>query len=855
MRWMYVLTLPLTIILTLTLPDAANDRTATPVATNMTKINTRKETPAINWVANPDLKRLLGELATSWRSARRALDKHTANKILQLALTAIPRRLGRVTEWLGPDFFDDVLPVTAGCRVRILRNKDTAGFRNAYKITNLVCGTVTLVGKAEVEVKVRERLGLNVVIFNADGKEQVLRLDELRRCECNPYTKRDNPEISARYHEWNRRLVSRQRIHVGTTIEYMFDKVWTKARVVRVIRGDNDRDMTYTVPLDRVLHEQSVKLTEKKIKWARKQNKMWGSGLHDPSFSVRERKIVTPAQYQHLKDYIFSPSFLEATKATEHATKRGHCFAMRERIATTMPRYRADAKGKGITPVGERVYRWILSSKEFTNYRKDHCMCTTCLRSGWRGIWDKGRALLKRMNAKSCWPVTKGKDSQDEVHGPQLDARLKRLWDFIRLQLRRHYKEQSSTAAHCLRLNLGSIADERLNESCTHNHPNPHAQPDLPPLEPRTSSICSEPGCTKRPGSHCKYCRVSLCRKHLQTKLCKSENLPPADEMGDEFVCPTCQPLVDACKHTSEGCATCDEVQFFKEDLILCAEKTKCPEIVGQARHVCQSIDTMVAHTARIVNQERFWPYELEEMRSKKQYDKVLLKSDYWKKFEGTALKQGLCQSNPKQSVETHSAWYCLSPKDVSGVNWDVFPRGHEHVQGQGEDGFRGFVVEFINIVSDVVIQDGYQSLLNLRTVLNLIAARHPRIKFCCRETDGAHSYNSVFVALMTLQLGQGGKAGSIKVIKHGHNEPGHGADICDTAGANCIRECWRKTKRTGLSIICASRTVTALREANMRGFVHLQVGLHTHTHARRHTHTHTHTHTRAGVTRPGFKD
>ena len=329
---------------------------------------------------------------------------------------------------------------------------------------------------------------------------------------------------------------------------------------------------------------------------------------------------------------------------------------------------------------------------------------------------------------------------------------MKRLWEFIRLQLRRHYKEQSSTASHCLRLNLGSIADERLNESCTHNHPNPHAQPDLPPLEPRTSSICSEPGCTKRPGSHCKYCRVSLCRKHLQTKLCKSENLPPADEMGDEFVCPTCQPLVDACKHTSEGCVTCDEVQFFKEDLILCAEKTKCPEIVGQARHVCQSIDTMVAHTARIVNQERFWPYELEEMRSKKQYDKVLLKSDYWKKFEGTALKQGLCQSNPKQSVETHSAWYCLSPKDASGVNWDVFPRGHEHVQGQGEDGFRGFVVEFINIVSDVVIQDRYQSLLNLRTVLNLIAARHPRIKFCCRETDGAHSYNSVFVTLMTLQ-------------------------------------------------------------------------------------------------------
>ena len=72
------------------------------------------------------------------------------------------------------------------------------------------------------------------------------------------------------------------------------------------------------------------------------------------------------------------------------------------------------------------------------------------------------------------------------------------------------------------------------------------------------------------------------------------------------------------------------------------------------------------------------------------------------------------------------------------------------------KDGFRGFVVEFYNIISDVVVQDGYQSVLNLRTTLNLISKRHSRIKRCSRETDGAGSYNSVFVALMTLQLGTG---------------------------------------------------------------------------------------------------
>jgi len=231
----------------------------------------------------------------------------------------------------------------------------------------------------------------------------------------------------------------------------------------------------------------------------------------------------------------------------------------------------------------------------------------------------------------------------------------------------------------------------------------------------------------------------------------------------------------------------------------------------------------MVGHTARIVNQERFWPSALEKMRKDKDFGHVLLKSDYWKKFEGTALKVGLCQTNPKQSVETHSAWYLLPPENSPGVNWDLFPNDHGLVEPDS-DGFRGFVVEFINVISDLVVQDGYQSILNLRTTLNLISARHPRIKTCSRETDGAGSYNSIFVALFTLQLGTGGKAGNIKVVEHCHNEPGHGADICDTAGVNCIRQCWRKTKRTGECIICASRTTTALREANMSGFLHLQV-------------------------------
>ena len=39
--------------------------------------------------------------------------------------------------------------------------------------------------------------------------------------------------------------------------------------------------------------------------------------------------------------------------------------------------------------------------------------------------------------------------------------------------------------------------------------------------------------------------------------------------------------------------------------------------------------------------QERYWPHLLERLREDKEYDHVLMKSDYWKKFEGTVIKQG----------------------------------------------------------------------------------------------------------------------------------------------------------------------------------------------------------------------
>ena len=100
------------------------------------------------------------------------------------------------------------------------------------------------------------------------------------------------------------------------------------------------------------------------------------------------------------------------------------------------------------------------------------------------------------------------------------------------------------------------------------------------------------------------------------------------------------------------------------------------------------------------------------------------------KKFGPAVVCTGcLCKTAPKQSVETHSAWFLIPPKTATGIDWDMFPEDVQYVEAQ-KDGFRGFIVEFYNIISDVVVQDGYQSVLNLRTVLKRIQRRHPRIRW-----------------------------------------------------------------------------------------------------------------------------
>ena len=247
-------------------------------------------------------------------------------------------------------------------------------------------------------------------------------------------------------------------------------------------------------------------------------------------------------------------------------------------------------------PVGEVS---VLIRCTFTH----HAHARTPIHKYTTGIWDHGRKLLEKLDACPNWEVTTGKNGEKKRHVPSdhLKHRLKRVWDFLRLQLHLHVEPTSEIGSHCLKLKLGSLAEPRFNSVCGHHH-------FAAPIDrcPTVSEGCAHDGCTKASEHHCKHCETSFCIEHLADNICTAENLPAerSDDRGDKsFVCRGCSPKVECKSHKKEGCASCDEVEYFKKDIMHVARQTGVEDIIGRAENLCADIDIMVGHVARTANQ------------------------------------------------------------------------------------------------------------------------------------------------------------------------------------------------------------------------------------------------------------
>ena len=156
-----------------------------------------------------ELHVLLQKFGELWRHAFRDHDRDSAARLLQLTLKAIPKRSRRVSDWLGPEYFDEVLPLERGAPIRLLKphtqKSREVKFRNGFRNTSLIIGVITKVGAGHCEIEVRENWGMRVVV-NVNGSEKVIWGAELKRCSKNTHPGED-PHQARSYHKRNRKIL------------------------------------------------------------------------------------------------------------------------------------------------------------------------------------------------------------------------------------------------------------------------------------------------------------------------------------------------------------------------------------------------------------------------------------------------------------------------------------------------------------------------------------------------------------------------------------------------------------------------------------------------------------------------
>ena len=170
-------------------------------------------------------------------------------------------------------------------------------------------------------------------------RETVLWPWQLRRCRDNPW-----PGVSAysarRSNEWCQKQM--RGVKPGRVVTFWTPeraRPWTQGVVVRLLRTGSMREVVHTHRRAGCIHADTVVLTRSALKRARRHNRVWRAGLCRPSrTAVRERVIVSPATFDHLKGWVFNTSFVETLKASEQNRKRGHCYGVKETPEATFPR-------------------------------------------------------------------------------------------------------------------------------------------------------------------------------------------------------------------------------------------------------------------------------------------------------------------------------------------------------------------------------------------------------------------------------------------------------------------------------------------------------------------------------------
>ena len=97
------------------------------------------------------------------------------------------------------------------------------------------------------------------------------------------------------YHKDVRQAV--QNLREGMSIKNRDkDGKCVSAQIRRIVSSPKLKSFEYRIVKDRVIHEDSVFLSQRSIRRAKRHNKIWGVGMVKPTATRVERSIVSPEQ-------------------------------------------------------------------------------------------------------------------------------------------------------------------------------------------------------------------------------------------------------------------------------------------------------------------------------------------------------------------------------------------------------------------------------------------------------------------------------------------------------------------------------------------------------------------------------
>lgn len=419
----------------------------------------------------------------------------------------------------------------------------------------------------------------------------------------------------------------------------------------------------------------------------------------------------------------------QVLKMSEKHLRSGKMYGLKEAPWATHAAYVESAKrAKVDRRLSRDVYIKLLQCRVFKILKPDNTSCGMCLELGWEGFKEYGVKFLDLIFEQNIMKEKQAFGQED------YKRRLLNLFAFMRTEYTCHLQEDSPVASHCLRSKLGSRADNRLDTKCDHGESGTRSA-SIPPvfngLRQSKCHCCGKDGTTNHGRNlskafySCKYCDKVCCAAHKLKMGGNGESLGPEQESTHTIVCAECSSVIEEATHSNVHCGHCDEIQYFCKDVAnlvrMCQESEHVDATTkGDIQKMCDSfldsITKFSAHMQRVSNQNRFWSDRLDAMATNKEFDLVMVMSDFWKKFEGTAMRRKNCEKGEKQSVETHVFWSLLPPRDHPGVDWRRYPAGSKDTQPD-DNGHRGFVVHVYNLFSNDVAQTSHQALCNILSV------------------------------------------------------------------------------------------------------------------------------------------